>query len=155
LAGVRKIDDRYWGLTMLPVPALRTLLVQRGVQPPNGLADAVLTGAVQFEMRLIPNALIGTSLLYVGQAGWTGKFGSLDYGTGGSTLSGPKRFTRAGCVPFEVTLVANRSGAANPAAAPNRPIAPGIHSPFQTSPAQTSGNTSGYRRKCEPLSHRK
>lgn len=82
-AGIRKIDDRYWGLTMLPVLALRKLLVslsgenagkttnvvQRGVQPPNRLADAVLTGAMEFEARLIPNAPIGTSLLYVGQAG--------------------------------------------------------------------------------------
>jgi SAM-dependent methyltransferase len=82
-AGIRKIDDRYWGLTMLPVLALRKLLVslsgggagkttnmvQRGVQPPNRLADAILTGAMQFETHVIPNAPIGTSLLYVGQAG--------------------------------------------------------------------------------------
>lgn len=82
-AGIRKLDDRYWGLTMLPVLALRKLLVslsrenggeattmvQRGVQPPNKLANAVLTGAMEFETRLIPNAPIGTSLLYVGQAG--------------------------------------------------------------------------------------
>ncbi len=82
-AGIRKVDDRYWGLTMLPVLALRKLLmslsgettgktasvVQRGVQPPNRLADAVLSGAMQFETHIIPNALIGTSLLYVGQAG--------------------------------------------------------------------------------------
>jgi SAM-dependent methyltransferase len=78
-AGIRKVDNRYWGLTMLPVVALRKLLmswggntatvVQRGVKPPNGLADAVLTGAMQFETRAIPNAPIGTSLLYVGQAG--------------------------------------------------------------------------------------
>jgi SAM-dependent methyltransferase len=82
-AGIRKLDDRYWGLTMLPVVALRKLLmslsgddagktttvVQRGVQPPNGLANAVLTGAMEFETRLIPNAPLGTSLLYAGQAG--------------------------------------------------------------------------------------
>ena len=82
-AGIRKIDERYWGLTMLPVLALRKLLVswggesasktatvvQRGVQPPNRLADVVLTGAMQFETHIIPNAPIGTSLLYVGQAG--------------------------------------------------------------------------------------
>ena len=82
-AGVRKLDDRYWGLTMLPVLALRKLLVsfgrknagktttmvQRGVQPPNQLANAVLTGAMQFETHIIPNAPIGTSLLFVGQAG--------------------------------------------------------------------------------------
>jgi SAM-dependent methyltransferase len=82
-AGIRKVDDRYWGLTMLPVLALRKLLmslsgetagktatvVQRGVEPPNRLADAVLTGAMQFETHIIPNAPIGTSLLYVGQAG--------------------------------------------------------------------------------------
>ena len=82
-AGVRKLDDRYWGLTMLPVLALRKLLVslggeneggartmvQRGVQPPNRLANAVLSGAMQFETHTLPNAPIGTSLLYVGQAG--------------------------------------------------------------------------------------
>jgi SAM-dependent methyltransferase len=82
-AGIRKVDVRYWGLTMLPVLALRKLLVslssenagktttvvQRGVQPPNRLTAAVLTGAMEFETRLIPNAPIGTSLLYVGQAG--------------------------------------------------------------------------------------
>lgn len=82
-AGIRKLGDRYWGMTMLPVVALRKLLmslssdnggktttmVQRGVQPPNRLADVVLTGAMQFETHLIPNAPIGTSLLYIGQAG--------------------------------------------------------------------------------------
>ncbi|WP_082077173.1 class I SAM-dependent methyltransferase [Bradyrhizobium sp. LTSPM299] len=82
-AGVRKVDDRYWGLTMLPVLTLRKLLVslgrendgrsttmvQRGVQPPNRLANAVLTGAMQFETHAVPNPPLGTSLLYVGQAG--------------------------------------------------------------------------------------
>ena len=82
-AGIRKVDDRYWGLTMLPLLALRKLLVsfgrksagktttmvQRGVQPPNQLANAMLTGAMQFETHIIPNAPIGTSLLFVGQAG--------------------------------------------------------------------------------------
>lgn len=81
-AGIRKVEDRYWGMTMLPVVALRKLLmalsgdnasktttvVQRGVLPPNRLADAVLTGAMQFETHVVPNAPIGTSLLYVGQA---------------------------------------------------------------------------------------
>jgi 2-polyprenyl-3-methyl-5-hydroxy-6-metoxy-1,4-benzoquinol methylase len=81
--GVRKLDDRYWGMTMLPVVALRKLLlalrpdnvkqkttvVQYGVQPPNRLANAVLTGAMQLEMRAMPVAPLGSSLLYIGQAG--------------------------------------------------------------------------------------
>jgi SAM-dependent methyltransferase len=82
-AGIRKVHDRYWGLTMLPVLALRKLLVSlggedagntatvvhRGVQPPNRLANIILTGAMRFETQVIPNPPIGTSLLYVGQAG--------------------------------------------------------------------------------------
>jgi hypothetical protein len=82
-AGVRKIDDRYWGLTMLPLLVLRKLwlslrressgkgptVVQRGVLPPGQLADAVLTGLMRVETSVIANPPIGTSLLYVGQAG--------------------------------------------------------------------------------------
>jgi len=82
-AGVRKIDDRYWGLTMLPLLVLRKLwlslrsenpgsgatVVQRGVLPPGKLADAVLTGIMQAETSVIANPPLGTSLLYVGQAG--------------------------------------------------------------------------------------
>lgn len=82
-AGIRKVDDRYWGLTMLPLLALRklwlslrsensstrTTVVQRGVLPPGKLAEAVLTAIMQFETSVIANPPIGTSLLYVGQAG--------------------------------------------------------------------------------------
>jgi SAM-dependent methyltransferase len=82
-AGIRKMDDRYWGLTMVPVVALRKLLlslrrddggkgttvVQRGVMPPGKLADAVLTGAMRLETSAIGTAPLGTSLLYAGQAG--------------------------------------------------------------------------------------
>jgi SAM-dependent methyltransferase len=82
-AGIRKVDDRYWGLTMLPLLALRKLwlslrgeggatemtVVQRGLVPPGKLANAVLTAMMQFETGAVANAPIGTSLLYVGQAG--------------------------------------------------------------------------------------
>ena len=82
-AGVRKVDDRYWGLTMLPLLALRklwlslrsegpatgTTVVQRGLVPPGKLADAVLTAMMQVETSVIGNPPLGTSLLYVGQAG--------------------------------------------------------------------------------------
>jgi SAM-dependent methyltransferase len=82
-AGVRKVDDRYWGLTMLPLLALRklwlslrregpdkaTTVVQRGVLPPGKLADAVLTAMMQLETSAIGNPPLGTSLLYVGQTG--------------------------------------------------------------------------------------
>jgi SAM-dependent methyltransferase len=83
-AGIRKVDDRYWGLTMLPLLALRklwlslrgegtgTTVVQRGLVPPGKLANAVLTAMMQFETGTIANPPIGTSLLYVGQAGQTG-----------------------------------------------------------------------------------
>ena len=68
---------------MLPVLALRKLLlslstntagkgttvVKRGVMPPGRLADAVLTAVMRLETSTIANAPIGTSLLYVGQAG--------------------------------------------------------------------------------------
>jgi SAM-dependent methyltransferase len=81
-AGIRKIDDRYWGLTMLPLLALRKLwlslrgnnpdrgatVVQRGLVPPGKLADAVLTGMMTVETGVIANPPLGTSLLYVGQA---------------------------------------------------------------------------------------
>jgi SAM-dependent methyltransferase len=82
-AGIRKVDDRYWGLTMLPLLALRklwlslrsegpatgTTVVQRGLVPPGKLADAVLTAMMQVETSVIANPPLGTSLLYVGQAG--------------------------------------------------------------------------------------
>ena len=82
-AGLRKIDDRYWGFTMLPLLALRTLwlslrgegpdtgttVVQRGLVPPGKLADAVLTAMMRVETGAIANPPLGTSLLYVGQAG--------------------------------------------------------------------------------------
>jgi hypothetical protein len=82
-AGIRKMDDRYWGLTMLPLLALRRLwmnlssdnagkgvsIVQRGVMPPGRLADAVLTGMMRLETHTITNAPLGTSLLFAGQAG--------------------------------------------------------------------------------------
>jgi 2-polyprenyl-3-methyl-5-hydroxy-6-metoxy-1,4-benzoquinol methylase len=82
-AGVRTVDDRYWGMTMLPLLALRKLLmsvstynsdkgttvVKRGVMPPGRLADAVLTAVMRLETSTIANAPIGTSLLYAGQAG--------------------------------------------------------------------------------------
>jgi SAM-dependent methyltransferase len=82
-AGIRKVDDRYWGLTMLPLLALRklwlwlrgegsgagTTVVQRGLVPPGKLADVVLTAMMQVETSVIANPPLGTSLLYVGQAG--------------------------------------------------------------------------------------
>jgi 2-polyprenyl-3-methyl-5-hydroxy-6-metoxy-1,4-benzoquinol methylase len=82
-AGIRKLDDRYWGMTMLPALVLRKLLmslgradpgearteVHRGLQPPNRLAEVVLTGAMRLETRMISSPPIGTSLLYIGQAG--------------------------------------------------------------------------------------
>jgi SAM-dependent methyltransferase len=82
-AGVRKVDDRYWGLTMLPLLALRklwlslrsenpgagTTVVQRGLVPPGKLADAVLTAMMRIETSVIASPPLGTSLLYAGQAG--------------------------------------------------------------------------------------
>ena len=44
-------------------------MVQRGVLPPGKLADAVLTAMMQVETSVIANPPLGTSLLYVGQAG--------------------------------------------------------------------------------------
>jgi SAM-dependent methyltransferase len=81
-AGIRKVDDRYWGLTMLPLLALRklwlslrrersgagTTVVQRGLVPPGKLADAVLAAMMRIETSAIVNPPLGTSLLYVGQA---------------------------------------------------------------------------------------
>jgi 2-polyprenyl-3-methyl-5-hydroxy-6-metoxy-1,4-benzoquinol methylase len=82
-AGIRKVDERYWGLTMLPLLALRKLwlslrgeshaaeatVVQRGLVPPGKLADAVLTAMMRLETSVIANPPLGTSLLYVGEAG--------------------------------------------------------------------------------------
>lgn len=82
-AGIRKVDDRYWGLTMLPLLALRklwlslrsedpgtgTTVVQRGLVPPGRLADSVLTAMMRVETGAIADPPLGTSLLYVGQAG--------------------------------------------------------------------------------------
>ena len=81
-AGIRKVDDRYWGLTMLPLLALRKLwlslrgespgrgptVVQRGLVPPGKLADAILTAMMRLETSAVSNPPLGTSLLYVGQA---------------------------------------------------------------------------------------
>jgi SAM-dependent methyltransferase len=82
-AGVRKVDDRYWGATMLPLLALRklwltlrserpaggTTVVQRGLVPPGKLADAVLSTMMQVETSALANPPLGTSLLYVGRSG--------------------------------------------------------------------------------------
>jgi SAM-dependent methyltransferase len=81
--GVRTLDDRYWGMTMLPLLALRKLwlslrsdtagkgtsVVQRGVMPPGKLAHTVLKTVMQLETSVIGKASIGTSLLYAGRAG--------------------------------------------------------------------------------------
>jgi SAM-dependent methyltransferase len=82
-AGIHKVDDRYWGLSMLPLLALRKLwlslrgegdgagatVVQRGVMPPGKLAEAGLTAMMRIETSMIANPPLGTSLLFVGQAG--------------------------------------------------------------------------------------
>ena len=82
-AGIRKVDDRYWGLMMLPLLALRklwlslrsenpgtgTTVVQRGLVPPGKFAESLLTTMMRVETSAMADPPLGTSLLYVGQAG--------------------------------------------------------------------------------------
>lgn len=70
-AGLELLDLRYWGFSLLPVAALRKLVlavtprqkvIQRGFQPPGRLVEAGLKAIMRAETNLPPPPL-GTSLL--------------------------------------------------------------------------------------------
>lgn len=75
-AGFRLLRSAYWGLTLVPVVALRKLLVRfaaperviaRGFQPSSRLADLVLRGLMHTERGLLKRPWIGTSLAVVAE----------------------------------------------------------------------------------------
>lgn len=70
-AGYELVSARYWGLSMIPVLALRKALaatwsrekiVARGIQPSSGAVDGVLRGMMHAERTVTKRPLVGTSL---------------------------------------------------------------------------------------------
>lgn len=67
------VDTRYWGLTLVPLLALRKILlrdpseetIRRGFGPPSRLAHACLRGLMRAEMAVVPTSPVGTSLLMI------------------------------------------------------------------------------------------
>ncbi len=66
------VDTRYWGASLVPLLALRRLLVganpgastlQRGFAPPGPLIHGLLRGLMRMETALVSRPLIGTSVL--------------------------------------------------------------------------------------------
>ncbi|MFI5007708.1 MAG: class I SAM-dependent methyltransferase [Solirubrobacterales bacterium] len=74
---VEIVDLRYWGLSLIPLLALRKALVsrqqspgeiiRRGFRPPGALAHAVLRMLMRVETPLLPAPPRGTSLLLAGR----------------------------------------------------------------------------------------
>jgi 2-polyprenyl-3-methyl-5-hydroxy-6-metoxy-1,4-benzoquinol methylase len=67
------VDQRYWGLTLVPLLMLRKLLlrspdaetIRRGFGPPSPLAHASLRGLMRAEMAFVTRPPFGSSLLLV------------------------------------------------------------------------------------------
>ncbi|MEZ6185266.1 MAG: class I SAM-dependent methyltransferase [Planctomycetota bacterium] len=67
------VDQRYWGLSLLPALAVRKLLtrsggapeqvIRRGFRVPGRAAQALLRGVMRLETRLLQRAPVGSSLL--------------------------------------------------------------------------------------------
>ncbi len=75
-SGFRLLGHAYWGLTMIPVAALRKLMVrfmpedrviERGFQPSSVLVDKTLRALMHVEQRLLAPPWIGTSLAAVAE----------------------------------------------------------------------------------------
>lgn len=73
-AGFRIVRSSYWGLTMVPLIALRKAIVRfvsservisRGIQPPSRLAESLLRCLMHAEIGLLPRPWIGTSIAAV------------------------------------------------------------------------------------------
>jgi len=78
-SGLAVLDLRYWGLCLVPLLALRKLILRKhrqaattirtGFRPPGALAHALLRGFMRMEVALWSRPPIGTSLLLVGRNG--------------------------------------------------------------------------------------
>lgn len=76
-AGLEVVDRQYWGVTMIPVVALRKLLLSispkrenvhdAGFQPPTPLVHRILYGLMRFERGAMPRPGLGTSLMAIGR----------------------------------------------------------------------------------------
>jgi SAM-dependent methyltransferase len=70
------VDVRYWGFTLVPLLALRKLMlrdpsdetIRRGFGPPSRLAHSCLRGLMRLEMAVVPTSPVGTSLLMVARS---------------------------------------------------------------------------------------
>ena len=70
-------DVRYWGLSLVPLLAMRKLLVRaaaskddcvrHGFEPPNRLVHGVLRGLLRAETSVLHRPLLGSSVLLAGQ----------------------------------------------------------------------------------------
>jgi SAM-dependent methyltransferase len=76
-AGFVVSDARYWGLTLVPIVALRTLLlaprsdaaaiIREGFRPPGPVVHRLLRTLMRAELRLLRRPPFGTSLLLAGR----------------------------------------------------------------------------------------
>ena len=65
---------RYWGLSLVPLLVARKLVltddgaraIERGFQPPSSAINAALLAMMRVETRLLPEPVLGTSVLYIG-----------------------------------------------------------------------------------------
>jgi SAM-dependent methyltransferase len=74
---LRETHCSYWGLTMVPLLLLRKMLlmrsrsaeegIRRGLEPPSGTINRLLSLALSFERALIPWQPTGTSVIYIGR----------------------------------------------------------------------------------------
>lgn len=72
-AGLKDLEMRYWGLSMVPLLQLRKLMLarlsnkddilDRGFRPPGHVSSAVLKALLRLETRLLPSPPLGSSLL--------------------------------------------------------------------------------------------
>lgn len=75
--GLTSLALRYWGLSLVPLLAVRKALlrrdgpevIRRGFRPPHPAVNAALTLLMHLETRLLPAPWIGTSVLYAGISG--------------------------------------------------------------------------------------
>ena len=77
---LKVLDIRYWGLSMLPLLALRSIImyffnkddeneiVKRGFKPPNNIINWILKLIMRLETMIVSKPPLGTSLLMIGKS---------------------------------------------------------------------------------------
>jgi SAM-dependent methyltransferase len=72
-AGLKVVDQRFWGLSMIPLALLRKAILQRGqsandtvttgFKPPSGMIDKILHMIMRIETSIMSKPISGTSLM--------------------------------------------------------------------------------------------